>query len=109
LANGSLASAGIVTQVAADEAAAASAQFEAERLEQTREAAIAGASEARIEFEALLASEAESAIEQATPVIAAAEGKADASVLSASVSALTAHESLPPAKLLSLVEEVEMV
>src|SRR5690554_717103 len=54
-----------------------------------------------------LAEEAQQAIESATPVIAAADGKADASALAASVASLAQHEVLETVEVVSLVGSVE--
>ncbi|QEE60929.1 hypothetical protein FVA74_04535 [Salinibacterium sp. dk2585] len=54
-----------------------------------------------------LAEEAQGAIASATPVIAAANGKADASALAASVASLAQHEVLEPVEVVSLVASVE--
>ncbi|MCW4384933.1 hypothetical protein OH146_04000 [Salinibacterium sp. SYSU T00001] len=60
-----------------------------------------GASKARASFTA------EITIQSAHPVIESAAGKADASALAASVTALGDHESLEPTAVAALVSEVE--
>lgn len=58
-------------------------------------------------FEDRAASRAELAIATATPVIAAADGAADATALAASVAALGDHESLTTSRIFTLSSEVE--
>lgn len=102
IALGVLLGTGVTAQVAADEAQrAAIAQETAERLEEHRQTAVAGASAARLEFEA------ESTIDAAAPVIASAAGKVDASALTASVTALSDYASLEPHDIVELLGDVE--